>query len=202
MAKQKTKTKKTQTKQQRSGKQAGDITDQLEQAFMAGLGALANAQKAGSKAFDSLVEQGKSFRKGTGNKTETLIDEVRDAIRSMADDAQSKATGLLDQMRETPQMDKLQSVFDSRVADALDRLGVATKHDIDALNTKLDKALKATAKPKRVAKKAAKKTAKKAARKTPRTAAKKAGKKTASKKSASKRTTKKAKTKKVTKKRS
>ncbi|MDH3531870.1 MAG: phasin family protein [Gammaproteobacteria bacterium] len=189
------------SKQKPRGGQPGDITDQLEQAFMAGLGALANAQKAGSKAFDSLVEQGKSFRKGTTNKTETLIDEVRAAIRSMAGEAQSKATGLLDQMRETPQMDKLQSAFDARVADALDRLGVATKHDIDALNAKFDKALKTATKPKRTTRKAAKKKAKKTAGKTPRTSAKKAGKKTTSKKSASKRTTKKAKTKKVTTKR-
>lgn len=173
--------KKSQSKQTDSGGRTAEIADQLEHAFLAGLGALANTQKAGSKAFETLIKQGESFRKDATDKTETLIDDVQDAIRGMADDAQSKATGLLDQMRDTPQMDKLQSVFDSRVDSALGRLGVASKHDLDKLNAKLDRLLKSVEKPKPAAKKAAKKSPAKKAAKKP--AAKKASKKAASKKS-------------------
>lgn len=134
-----------------------DLAGQLEHVFLAGLGALANTQKAGSKAFETLVQQGESFRKGATNKSEALIDDVQAAIRGMAHEAQTRATGLLDQMRETPQMERLQSIFDSRVDNALSRIGVASKHDIDELNAKLDKLLQAKEKPKPVAKKKASK---------------------------------------------
>lgn len=176
--------KKRQSKQKDSGRTA-EIAEQLENAFLAGLGALSNTQKVGGKAFDKLMKQGESFRKDASDKTESLIGDVQDAIRGMAEDAQEKASGLLDHMRETPQMNKLQSVFDSRVDSALDRLGVASKHDLDKLNAKLDRLLKSVEKPKPARKKAASKKApaKKAAKKT---AAKKASKKKVSKKKPSK----------------
>ena len=150
-------------------KHQNDVSEQLEQAFLAGLGALANAQKAGSKAFDKLVEQGKSFSRQTTDKSEELIDDVQSAIRSMASGAQSRASGLLEQMRETPQVEKIQGVFDARVADTLNRLGVASKQDIEALNDKLDRLVGTYAKKKRTAQKkravTKKRSAKKAARK-------------------------------------
>lgn len=179
--------RKSSSKQKGSGR-TSEVADQLEHAFLAGLGAMANTKKVGSKAFEALVEQGKSFSKQTSNKTESLIEDVQDAIRGMADDAQSNASGLLNQMRDTPQMEKFQSVFDSRVESALDRIGVASKKDIDDLNAKLDKILKSGPK-KRAAKKAAKKTAKKTAKKAAKKTAKKAAKKTAKK--AAKKTTRK-----------
>ena len=170
--------KKRPSKQKDTGGRTAEIAEQLEHAFLAGLGALSNTQKAGSKAFDKLIKQGESFRKEASDKTESLIDDVQDAIRGMADDAQSKATGLLDQMRDTPQMGKLQSVFDSRVDSALGRLGVASKHDLDKLNAKLDRLLKSVEKPKRARKKPPSE-GKAASKKSP---AKKAAKKPASKK--------------------
>ncbi len=175
--------RKASSKQKGNDGLANSVAEQLEHAFLAGLGAMANTQKVGSKAFEALIEQGKSFRKETSNKTESLIDEVQDAIRGMADEAQSNASGLLHQMRDTPQMEKFQSVFDSRVASALDRIGVASKKDLDALNAKLDKVLKSGQKKtaKKTAKKAAKKTEKKIAKKAPKKAAKKIAKKPAKK---------------------
>lgn len=175
------------------GKKDNDVSEQLEQAFLAGLGALANAQKAGSKAFDKLVEQGKSFSRQTTTRSEELIGDVQSAIRSMASDAQTKASGLLEQMRETPQVEKIQGVFDARVADTLNRLGVASKQDIEALNDKLDRLVDSYARKKRSAqkkravtkkrnsKKAARKAAtRKTARKTPvKGSAKKAARKAA-----------------------
>lgn len=125
-----------------SDKRANDIAEQLEHAFMAGLGALSDAQKKGAEHFESLIKEGEKFRKKTTTRTESLIDDVQDAIRDMADDAQSKATGLLDQVRGKSNLDKLQSAFDTRVADAMDRLNVPSKNDIDAINTKLNKIIR------------------------------------------------------------
>jgi len=88
-------------------------------------------------------------------------------------------------MRETPQMEKLQSIFDSRVDSALNRIGVASKHDIDELNAKLDKLLKAAGKPEPVSKtKAASKKVAKKKSSQKKTAKKKVSKKKSSKKAA------------------
>ena len=134
--------KKGKTKQTDSKKRVAEITEQLEHAFLAGLGAFSNAQKAGEKTFDKLVKQGEDFRKKTSKKTESLIDDVQDAIRDMTGDAQSRAEGLLDQVRDKSNISKLPSVFDARVADAMERLKVPTKKDVDAINRKLTKILK------------------------------------------------------------
>jgi poly(hydroxyalkanoate) granule-associated protein len=134
--------KKTTTKPKDGDRRANDIAEQFEHVFMAGLGALSDAQKKGAKTFDSLVKEGEKFRRKTTSKTESLIDDVQDAIRDMADDAQSKATGLIDQVRDKSRLDKLQSAFDTRVADAMDRLNVPSKNDIDAIHKKLDKIIR------------------------------------------------------------
>ena len=173
-------TRKYTKKQQPSDR---NIAEQLEDAFLAGLGALSNAQKAGEKTFESLVKQGEQFRKKTTKRTESLIDNVQDAIREMSDDAQSRATGLLDQVRDKSNLWKLQSAFDTRVADAMDRLNVPSKNDMDKINRKLNKIVRMLdEKPKKAAVKKAT-PAKKVARKAP---AKKASKKRVSKKKVSK----------------
>jgi len=118
-----------------------EFADQLENVFLAGLGALSNAQKMGADTFDTLVKQGEKFRKQTTKRTEALIDDVQDAIRDMGDEATSKAEGLFDQVRDRTKMEKLQDVFDKRVADTMDRLKVPTKKDVDAINRKLNKIL-------------------------------------------------------------
>lgn len=61
--------KKVKTTQKVSEKK---VAEQFEDAFLAGLGALSNAQKAGAKTFDSLVKQGEAFRKKTTKRTESL----------------------------------------------------------------------------------------------------------------------------------
>lgn len=167
--------KKQTKKQTDNDNRVGEIGDQLEHAFFAGLGALSDAQKKGAKTFEALVKEGQKFRKQTTERTESLIDDVQDAIRGMTDDAQTKATGLIDQVRNRSSLDKLQGAFDTRVADAMDRLNVPSKNDIDAINKKLNKIIKllgeqekTTAKkkaaPKRVTRKKVAK--KKAAKKT------------------------------------
>lgn len=176
--------KKRTTKKSDAEKVVGEFTDNLEHVFLAGLGALSNAQKKGQKTFDALVEQGETFRKKTTKRTESLIEDVQDAIREMSDDAQSRAEGLLQQVRGKSNLNKLQHTFDSRVADAMDRLNVPSKNDVDAINRKLDRIMKLIGEQKAtVSKVKGKKTAKKAKK----AASKKAApKKAASKKAAPK----------------
>jgi len=126
----------------KSKQKVSEFAEQLEHVWLAGLGALSNAQKKGTETFDALVKQGEKFRKETSKKTESLIDDVQGALRDMGDEAQTKAEGLLDRVRDRSNLDKLQSVFDKRVADAMDRLNVPSKNDIDTINKKLNKILR------------------------------------------------------------
>ena len=167
--------KKVQTEKAGLKSKAAEVGAPLEHIFLAGLGALSNAQKLGSKTFETLVEEGEFFRKDASEKTEALIGDIQKSIRNMAGDAQHRATGLIDQMRDRSQLEQLQNVFDSRVADAMDRLGVPSKNDIEQLNAKLDKILELVAKkPARKAPAKKKTTAKKKAEKPVKTPAKKA----------------------------
>jgi poly(hydroxyalkanoate) granule-associated protein len=158
-----------------------ELTQQLDNVFLAGLGAMANAQKMGTETFDALVKDGKKFRKEVSKKTEDLIDDVQGSLREAGDDAQERAEGLLDKVRGGSRIGKLQSAFDKRVADTMDRMNVPSKNDIDKINRKLNKILrvveaekKATPARKKAATKrktvtkpaAAKKTAPKAETKT------------------------------------
>lgn len=176
-----------------------EVADQLEHAFLAGLGALSEPQKIGSEDFESLVRKGESFRKKATARTEELIDDVQGAIRDMTGDAQSKAEGLLDQVRDASKLDKLNSAFDSRVAATMQHLGVASKKDVAALERKMDKILKAMeadaapakAKPRTTTKrksrkKVAKRSAKKATPKKKATSRKKVAKRSAKKTAAKK----------------
>ena len=129
-------------KESKAKQTVSEITEQLDNVFLAGLGAFANAQKMGTETFESLVKDGEKFRKDASKKTEKLIDDVQDSVREMRDDAEEKAEGLLDRVRDRSKLNKLQSAFDKRVADAMDRMNVPSKNDIDKINRKLDKILR------------------------------------------------------------
>ena len=129
-------------KESKAKQRVNEFTEQLDHVFLAGLGAFANAQKMGSETFESLVKDGEKFRKDASKKTEKLIDDVQDSVREMRDDAEEKAEGLLDRVRDRSKLNKLQSAFDKRVADAMDRMNVPSKNDIDKINRKLNKILR------------------------------------------------------------
>ena len=131
----------TDTKR-KSKQRVSEFTGQLENVFLAGLGAMSNAQKMGSDTFETLVKDGKEFRKDASKKTESLIADVQSAIHEMSEDAQERAEGLLDRVRDRSKISKVQSAFDKRVADTMDRLNVPSKNDIDKINKKLNKILR------------------------------------------------------------
>lgn len=157
---------------------SGSVKDSAQQIWQAGLGAFTKAQVEGTKAFEALVKEGVSFQRKTQSAAEEKINVATHKMTTMATDITSKASG---------QWDKLENIFEDRVAKALNKLGVPSSKDIDALIARINalnasvqkltpaKTTAARAKPasKEVAKPAAKVAAKKAApRKAP--AAKKA----------------------------
>lgn len=145
---------------------SNSVKDSAQQIWQAGLGAFNKAQAGGTKAFEALVKEGMSLQRKTQSAAEEKISEATQRMTSMATDISSKASG---------QWDKLESIFEDRVAKALNKLGVPSAKDVDALIARIDalnasvqklSPTKAAAKP---TAKAAKKATTKPTAKTPRT---------------------------------
>ena len=149
---------------------SGAIKDSAQQIWLAGLGAFSKAQAEGGKAFETLVKEGLSIQRKTQAVAEERINEATQRMSSMANDIGSKAAG---------QWDKLENIFEDRVAKALNKLGVPSARDIESLIERIDalsaavaggKPVKAAAPRKVAAKTAAAKPAAKATAKPSRKA--------------------------------
>lgn len=108
---------------------AGAVRESAQQIWLAGLGAFAKAQQEGTKAFESLVKEGLSVQRKTQAVAEERITDATSRMTSMANDISTKASG---------QWDKLESIFEDRVARTLNKLGVPSAQDIDALIARID----------------------------------------------------------------
>jgi poly(hydroxyalkanoate) granule-associated protein len=130
---------------------AKTVRDSAQQIWLAGLGAFAKAQAEGSKVFDALVKEGRTIHSKTRKVAESKVSEMSNTLGKMA----TKATG---QANES--WDKLEQVFETRVARALHRIGVPTNKDINNLAKHVEELTvsvqKLTRKPAKAAKKAAK----------------------------------------------
>ncbi len=113
------------------------VKDSAQQIWQAGLGAFTRAQAEGSKAFESLVKEGVSIQRKTQSATEAKISEATNKMSTIATDISSKASG---------QWDKLENIFEERVAKALNKLGVPSAKDINALIARIDELNKAVQK--------------------------------------------------------
>jgi len=108
---------------------SGAIKDSAQQIWLAGLGAFSKAQAEGGKAFETLVKEGLSIQRKTQSVAEERINEATQRMSSMANDIGSKAAG---------QWDKLENIFEDRVAKALGKLGVPSARDIETLMERID----------------------------------------------------------------
>lgn len=99
-----------------------------QQIWLAGLGALAQAQAQGSKAFETLVSDGLAFQRKTQDEARQRFEEATERLSSMAQGLGQQTAG---------RMDRLEQVFEERVARALHRLGMPTLQDIAALQARI-----------------------------------------------------------------
>jgi poly(hydroxyalkanoate) granule-associated protein len=156
---------------------SGSVKDSAQQIWQAGLGAFTKAQAEGSKAIEALIKEGVSMQRKTQSVAEEKISEASSKMSSMATDISSKASG---------QWDKLESIFEDRVAKALNKLGVPSAKDVNALIARIDELNKSVQKlsakgaaPKAPAKAPAKKTVKVSVKPALKKAAKPAAKRAA-----------------------
>jgi poly(hydroxyalkanoate) granule-associated protein len=108
---------------------SSSVKDSAQQIWQAGLGAFGKAQAEGTKAFEALVKEGISIQRKTQSAAEEKISEATSKMTNMATDISAKASG---------QWDKLESIFEDRVAKALNKLGVPSAKDISALIARID----------------------------------------------------------------
>ena len=159
------------------------VKESAQQIWLAGLGAFSKAQEEGGKVFEALVKEGLTIQRKTQAVAEEKITEATSRVTTMASDIGSKAQG---------QWDKLENIFEDRVAKALAKLGVPSARDLDALSARVDALAKSSkaAPAKAATKPAAKAPAKKAAAKkaAPAKAAAKPAAKAPAKKAAAKKT--------------
>ncbi|PUE12206.1 phasin family protein [Limnohabitans sp. T6-20] len=103
-------------------------TPPAQHVWLAGLGAMAKAQEQGSKAIETLVNDGLAFQRKSQAEAQQRLHEATERLSHMASDFGQQATG---------RVDKLEHLFEDRVAKALHRLGMPALLDIQMLNDRV-----------------------------------------------------------------
>ncbi len=98
-----------------------------QQIWQAGLGAFAKAQQEGGKVFESLVKEGSKLQETT-LQAQAKVAEAAAKASAMASDMGQRASS---------QFDRLEGIFEERVAKALHQLGLPDAHDMAALQARV-----------------------------------------------------------------
>jgi poly(hydroxyalkanoate) granule-associated protein len=106
-----------------------NLKDTSRQIWLAGLGAFSRAQSEGMKMFETLVEQGQNLEARTRRAATETAAAAAGAAAQKAKEMQAMAGGT---------WDKLEQVFEDRVAKALSKLGVYTQEDVARLAERVD----------------------------------------------------------------
>jgi len=111
------------------GAMAQNVKDSAQHIWAAGLASFAKAQGEGSKVFEALVSEGLKLQKKTQSAAEEKLSAVASKVTGMAGDVGSKAG---------QHWDKLESIFEARVAKALKALNVPSAGDVESLIKRID----------------------------------------------------------------
>ena len=197
----KKKLKKKVQRQSTASKLGAPVADSARDVWLAGLGAFKLAQEEsgkvieqGTKLFDRLVKEGGKLEKSTRGDIEGAVSDMRGEFENRISGVKQRTDAVKKQAADN--WDKLEKIFEERVARALASLGIPTREDVNALTARVQElsAQVAAMDSQKSAKKAPAKRAKATATKSPAKATKKTAKKTVRKtvKKAAKKTAKKA----------
>lgn len=104
---------------------ATNIRESANRIWLAGLGAFAKTQEEGGKLFQSLVKEG-----------EVVEQRARKAAEAQLEDAKGKVVEFRGKANQ--QFDRLEELFQERVAQVLTRLGIPTQEDIQELTKRVE----------------------------------------------------------------
>ena len=105
------------------------MKESAQQIWLAGLGAFSKAQQEGGKAFETLVKNGIDLQRKTQETAEAKLNEATQKMSGMASVINEKATG---------QWDKLETIFEDRVAKALHKMGVPSAEQLKVLMARIE----------------------------------------------------------------
>jgi poly(hydroxyalkanoate) granule-associated protein len=108
---------------------ASAVRTSAYQIWQAGLGAFAKAQEEGGRVFNRLVQEGTELQQRTRSKADDRVADLSDTVAKVADGVSKQASG---------SWDKLEQVFEDRVARALATIGVPTHKDLEALTRQVE----------------------------------------------------------------
>jgi poly(hydroxyalkanoate) granule-associated protein len=108
-------------------KMSEHMKESAQQIWLAGMGAFAKAQQEGSKVFESLVKDGSKFQEAT-LQAQAKVTEAAHKMSAMATDMGQRASG---------QMDKLEGIFEERVAKALQSMGLPSAQALSELEARV-----------------------------------------------------------------
>ena len=135
---------------------AAPVVDSAREIWLAGLGAFSVAQseggkmiEQGNKLFEKLVSEGMKLEKKTRNVAETAVGDIKGEVESKVGAVRKQAVD---------NWDKLESIFENRVARVLGQLGVPTADEVNKLSARvqtLSRKVTAMSKPPAKSRKAA-----------------------------------------------
>lgn len=96
--------------------------------WLAGLGAMAKAQEQGSKAIEALVNDGLAFQRKSQAQAQQRLHEATERLTHLASDFGQQTS---------VRVDRLEHLFEDRVAKALQRLGMPNQLDLQALTERV-----------------------------------------------------------------
>ena len=108
-------------------KMSEHMKESAQQIWLAGMGAFAKAQQEGSKVFETLVKDGSKFQEAT-QQAQAKVTEAAHKMSAMATDMGQRASG---------QMDKLEGIFEERVAKALESMGLPSAQALSELEARV-----------------------------------------------------------------
>lgn len=108
-------------------KMSEHMKDSAQQIWLAGMGAFAKAQQEGTKAFEALVKDGAKLQETT-QQAQAKVAEAVQKMSTMATQMGERATG---------QMDRLEGIFEERVAKALQHMGLPSAKDLADLQERV-----------------------------------------------------------------
>ena len=104
------------------------IRDSANHIWLAGLGAFAKAQQEGGKVFESLIKDGMHMQQQTQQVAEEKIAQATHTMSTLASQFTERAGG---------SWDRLETLFEQRVAKAMHRLGWPSADDVAALHARI-----------------------------------------------------------------
>ena len=113
-----------------------DVKAYARKVWLAGLGAYAKAGAEGAGYVKELIKAGEGIEKQGKKLVSEQVDAANSQIESQLKGVKSSVSEVKGKVEV--QFDKIEKAFDGRVASALNRLGIPSKQDVEALSAKLD----------------------------------------------------------------